>query len=200
VAPSSQYGLTVDTSVDPASLGSANSAPEVTIGPLPAGQTFDAAPADDDGYANWSCSLSPDASTATCDWVGPLPMGAGSEFDEIAATVDVSAGASGSATVTAQIADSADGASAVQASTSVSVTVPPAAPNSLSATPGDGSVTLNWADGDPTATGYNVYVGTAAGQESSTPANSSPIEGTTYTVNGLGDGTTYFFHVVAVNS
>jgi hypothetical protein len=49
-------------------------------------------------------------------------------------------------------------------------------------------------------TGYNVYVGSASGQESSTPANSSPVEGTTYTVNGLSDGTIYFFAVKAVNS
>jgi len=66
VNPASQYPLLVDTSVDPFSLGAANSAPQVTIGPLPADQTFDGAPADDDGHTNWSCSLSSDAGTATC--------------------------------------------------------------------------------------------------------------------------------------
>jgi hypothetical protein len=102
--------------------------------------------------------------------------------------------------VEAQVTDNADGAAAAQAGTPVLVTAPPDAPNSLSATAGDGSISLNWADADSTVTGYSVYVGSASGQESSTPANSSPVEGTTYTVNGLSDGTTYFFAVKAVNS
>ncbi len=49
-------------------------------------------------------------------------------------------------------------------------------------------------------TGYNIYQGTTAGGESSTPVNSSPVTGTSYTVTGLADGTTYYYEVTAVNA
>jgi large repetitive protein len=81
----------------------------------------------------------------------------------------------------------------------------PGAPTGLAATPGDTTVTLNWAapssDGGATILGYNVFEGTAAGGESATPVNgASLVNGTSYSVNGLTDGTTYYFTVEAVNS
>ena len=50
--------------------------------------------------------------------------------------------------------------------------------------------------------GYNLYQGTAAGQESATPVNPSRILATAkgYTVKGLTTGTKYFFVMRALNS
>ncbi len=80
----------------------------------------------------------------------------------------------------------------------------PGAPTGLTATPGDSQVNLSWdGPGDSGAspvTGYNIYEGTSSGDESSTPVNSSPVTGTSYTVTGLTDGTPYYFEVTAVNA
>jgi len=86
----------------------------------------------------------------------------------------------------------------------------PSAPKILSTyvpTPGNKTVTLAWSA--PTyaggllgggVQGYNVYMGTTAGGESSTPVNGSVlISGTTITVPGLTNGTKYYFTIKAVN-
>jgi hypothetical protein len=65
----------------------------------------------------------------------------------------------------------------------------PGAPTGLTATPGDSQVNLSWDapsdSGASPVTGYNIYEGTSSGGESSTPVNSSPVTGTSYTVTGL---------------
>jgi fibronectin type 3 domain-containing protein len=73
----------------------------------------------------------------------------------------------------------------------------PAAPTGLSALAGSGAVSLSWnvATG---ATSYNVYEGTASGEESTTPI-ATGLTSLTYTVSGLTNGTTYYFKVAAVN-
>ena len=79
----------------------------------------------------------------------------------------------------------------------------PGAPAGLTATPGDGTVTLSWAapaSGGAPVTGYNVYQGTNPGGESRVPVNgSSLVTATGYKVTGLVNGTTYYFRVTAVN-
>ena len=84
---------------------------------------------------------------------------------------------------------------------SLSATAPPPVPTDLTATPGDGQVTLSWsrpADGGPVY-GYDIYQGTTSGGESDSPINTSPVQGTTsYTAPSLTDGTTYYFTVAAV--
>ena len=80
----------------------------------------------------------------------------------------------------------------------------PSAPQSLAATAGDGSVSLTWqppaSNGGANITGYNIYRGTAAGQEGTTPVGT--VNGTTlgFTDTGLANGTTYYYTVKAVNS
>jgi hypothetical protein len=79
----------------------------------------------------------------------------------------------------------------------------PGAPTLVSAAPGAGSAVLAW--GAPAnlgggVSGYNVYVGTLPGAESTTPVNSSPVAATNFAVTGLGNGITYYFTVRAVNS
>lgn len=73
----------------------------------------------------------------------------------------------------------------------------PAAPTNLGAVPGSGQVSLSWTASSG-ATSYNLYRGTAAGAESSTPV-ATGISATSYTDTGLANGTTYYYQVTALN-
>lgn len=76
----------------------------------------------------------------------------------------------------------------------VTVTEPPPipdAPGGLTATAGDGQVELSWSVSTH-ASGYNVY-------RDGVLVNGSPLAGTTYTDTGVTNGTTYAYHVTAVN-
>ena len=71
---------------------------------------------------------------------------------------------------------------------------------SLSGT-GIPDVILSWAASSSSGVvGYNIYRGTASDGESSTPLNSSPIGGTSYTDTNVTAGTTYYYVVTAVSS
>src|SRR5439155_12720977 len=73
---------------------------------------------------------------------------------------------------------------------------PPAAPANVTATAGNGQVTLGW-NASGGATSYNVKRSTTSGGPYSTVA--SPTT-TGYTDTGLTNGTTYYYVVSAVNS
>ena len=79
----------------------------------------------------------------------------------------------------------------------------PGSPNGLTASPGDGQITLAWrapaSGGGAGISGYEVYLGTRPGGESAVPVNGTPVRATSCTVAGLADGTTYYFTVVAVD-
>src|SRR6476661_8290585 len=81
--------------------------------------------------------------------------------------------------------------------------VVPAAPQSLTAVAGDGSVNLSWAaptsDGGSPITGYSIYRGTSAGGESATPIATN-VKTSTYADTGRVNGTRYFYTVAAVNA
>ena len=76
----------------------------------------------------------------------------------------------------------------------------PGVPQSLSATRGDTEVALSWSapasDGGATVTGYVVYQST----DDATFTSVATPSGTSHTVTGLTNGTTYYFKVAAVNS
>ena len=72
----------------------------------------------------------------------------------------------------------------------------PPPPTNLSATAGPGQVGLTWS-ASAGATSYQVFMGTSAGGESSTPVQSG-ITGLSMTVNGLTNGTAYYYVVRAV--
>jgi trimeric autotransporter adhesin len=109
----------------------------------------------------------------------------------------------GPANLSAAFAGDASFAAASTTAT-INVTAVPGAPTGLTTTAGDSQVILSWAapasDGGSPVTGYNIYQGTSAGGESTTPDNSSPVSGTSYTATGLTNGTTYYFVVTAVNA
>ncbi|MGH8127150.1 MAG: choice-of-anchor tandem repeat GloVer-containing protein [Gammaproteobacteria bacterium] len=73
----------------------------------------------------------------------------------------------------------------------------PPAPSSLVAVPGNASVMLTWIASSG-ADSYNVYQGTSPGGEAATPVQTG-ITGISATINGLSNGTVYYFTVAAVN-
>ena len=94
-------------------------------------------------------------------------------------------------------------ASGAASATPAAAVTKPGAPNGLTASPGNGKVTLSWkapgSNGGAGISGYEIYRGTSPGGESGTPVNASLVAGTSYTVTGLTNGTTYYFTVAAVN-
>ena len=75
----------------------------------------------------------------------------------------------------------------------------PGPPTGLTATAGNGQVSLSWnapAPGGSPPARYNVYEGTSAGFSPGTPIGSTT--GTSGTVTGLTNGTTYYFVVTVV--
>lgn len=61
-------------------------------------------------------------------------------------------------------------------------------------------IVLTWnADADPVS-GYNVYRGTATGQESKTKINTALVTALTFTDTSVVAGTTYFYEVTGVSA
>jgi fibronectin type 3 domain-containing protein len=77
----------------------------------------------------------------------------------------------------------------------------PGAPSLTSATAGNGSVALGWSapssNGGSAITGYKIYRGTSSGNETLLTTIGNV---TSWTDNGVTNGTTYFYKVTALNS
>ncbi len=96
--------------------------------------------------------------------------------------------ASGSRSASLTVTDNSNGASGSAQSSTLT---------------GDAShdVILSWAASQSSGVvGYYVYRGTASGGESSTPLNSTPLNGTTYVDANVTPGTAYYYVVTAVGS
>src|SRR5215210_8374244 len=77
-------------------------------------------------------------------------------------------------------------------------TTAPAAPSGLTATPGDGSVALDWDDNaEPDLAGYRVYRRNADGSWPTSPLTTTTASN--YTNSGLTNGTSYTYRVTAVD-
>jgi fibronectin type 3 domain-containing protein len=75
---------------------------------------------------------------------------------------------------------------------------PPSTPTGLTATAGNGQVSLNYTAATG-ATTYNIYRGTTSGGESTT-AVATGVTALSYTDAGLNNNTTYYYKVTASNS
>ncbi len=78
------------------------------------------------------------------------------------------------------------------------VVTPPAAPSDFAATAGNAKVTLKWT-AVTGATSYNLYRGTAAGQQAATPL-AIGITSASYTDAAVTNGTTYYYKIAGVNA
>ncbi len=75
------------------------------------------------------------------------------------------------------------------------------APSGLTATDNFAyAIDLSWTAPSGTVSGYNIYRGTTAGGESTTPINATPVTGTTFQDTTVIPSNTYFYVVEAVNT
>ncbi len=96
-----------------------------------------------------------------------------------------------------------DSIASTPSTTATPIATVPGNPTGVTATDGNGSVTITWTPpvaGRTSVIGYDVFMGTTSGGESPTALNGAPTAGTSYTVSSLTNGTKYYFTVVAVNS
>ncbi|MBF8296994.1 MAG: uncharacterized protein HW389_3539, partial [Bacteroidetes bacterium] len=78
--------------------------------------------------------------------------------------------------------------------------VPPAPPRNLTAIPGNGQVVLTWnKNSEPDFLRYLIYGGTSPGPSERIDSTTGGIADTTKVITGLVNGTTYYFHVIAVD-
>jgi fibronectin type 3 domain-containing protein len=133
-------------------------------------------------------------------WVGPpagsLPAGncasAGGDAFGLISSSGAGAYAAGSGY------DLSSGLGSIDAANLVDADRSPTPPTGLSAASDATTVTLTWT-AVARASSYDVYVGTAPGEESATAAQTA-ITGTSATLAGLSSGMTYYFTVKAVSA
>jgi len=77
----------------------------------------------------------------------------------------------------------------------------PAAPTNLTATAGDGQITLTWSpNAEADFLRYRIYGGTATAPTTQVDSTTGGINDTTRTITSLTNGTTYYYRLTAVDS
>jgi chitodextrinase len=192
------YSFTVDA-VNGAQLHSAQSSPAsgtpvapVTAPGAPSGLTASAGNAQ--VSLSWQAPSSDGGAAVTSYNVYQGGRKAATVSGTGATVKNLANGTAYSFTVTAVNKAGEGPASGAASATPAAAVTKPGAPNGLSASPGNGKVTLSWtapkSTGGATITSYNVYQG---GKKAAT------VSGTGATVNNLVNGTAYSFTVTAVN-
>jgi len=80
----------------------------------------------------------------------------------------------------------------------LSATTKPAVPTGLTASPGNGRITLSWTP-SAGATSYNIYRGTTSYGQSATPI-AAGVTGPSYVNTGLTNGVTYYYRIAAFST
>ena len=81
------------------------------------------------------------------------------------------------------------------------VITPPSAPTNLTATAGNGQVTLKWSKNtEPDFLRYRIYSGTSSSPTTKIDSTTGGITDTAKIITGLTNGTTYYFRITAVDS
>lgn len=95
--------------------------------------------------------------------------------------------------------DLASGLGSIDAANLITAMSALAAPTGLTATSGASGISLQW-NADASATSFNVYQGTASGQEGASPAQTGATGTSTLVPQaGLTPGQTYYFQIAAVS-
>ena len=106
-------------------------------------------------------------------------------------------------TTTTSTTTTAPTTTSTSSTTTTTLATQPSAPQGLSATAANATATLNWSppadSGSAPVTSYNIYRGTTAGGEATSPI-ATGLTATTYPDPSLSNYTTYYYEVTAVSS